>query len=54
MVRIKMFTRDRRGATLVEYALLAALVVLAAIGPFLLMVGTVREMFELVASSFPG
>jgi Flp pilus assembly pilin Flp len=54
MQRVMVFVRDRRGATLVEYAMICALVALAGATGFLLVVGSVEGMMDTIAAAYPG
>jgi pilus assembly protein Flp/PilA len=47
------FLGDRRGATAVEYALLCALIAMAAIGGIGAVAGSIQTTFEAVANAQP-
>ncbi len=49
---IKDVATDRAGATIIEYAFLAGLVALAAVGAFDMMGSAVASMFDGVSSAF--
>ncbi|WP_421953108.1 Flp family type IVb pilin [Pelagibacterium sp.] len=48
---IRTFTVDQKGATSIEYALIASLISIAVIGALLLFQGEMTEMFEYISNS---
>lgn len=46
--------KNQKGAAMIEYALLAALIALAAIGTLTLIGGGINDVFQSVLSQLPG
>ncbi|MEQ8967935.1 MAG: Flp family type IVb pilin [Azospirillaceae bacterium] len=53
MACIRQFLDDRRGATSIEYALIAALIAITIIGSVVALGTELNGMFSTVAGSFP-
>jgi Flp pilus assembly pilin Flp len=50
---VRLFWRDRKGATAIEYGLIVALIVIAAMVSFPSMSGWVNEVIGNLATQFP-
>ena len=51
---MKLFLRDRRGTTAIEYTLIASLISMAIIGGMNLWSDEVTQMFDYIAATFTG
>ncbi|WP_342359822.1 Flp family type IVb pilin [Terrarubrum flagellatum] len=50
---IRRFRRDERGATVIEYGILATVICLAIVGAVTALGGQVAAMYTAVANAFP-
>jgi Flp pilus assembly pilin Flp len=52
--RLKLLIRDRRGATAIEYALIAAAIFLAIVPPMTLVAANMDSTYQRILSYFDG